>query len=314
VGRLIFRRLLAGIPILLILSFLVFVLVDLAPGDPAVQLAGENPTPELIRSIRAELHLDDPLPVRYVRWLGGAVHGDFGKSILTQQDVRATIFSKVPITLSIGLVAMAMSVVLGVLFGVLASLRPGSLLDRAITIFSSGLVAIPPFVLALVLIVQFAVLRQILPSIGYVKLTDDPFEWLKHLILPGIALSAYSSAETALQLRASLVETLGKDFILSARARGLASRSIVFRHAFKTAAIPIVTILGLRLGLILGGTAIMEQIFAINGVGALAISSTQGHDINTLLGIVMLVATIVLVVNVLVDISYGYLNPKMRVR
>lgn len=312
--RLIFRRLLAGIPILLIVSALVFVLVDLAPGDPAVQLAGENPTPEVIEAIREELHLDDPLPVRYVRWLGNAVQGEFGDSILTKADVRTTIFEKVPITLSVGLVALVLSIILGVLFGVLAALRPGSLLDRGITLVASALVAIPPFVLALVLVVQLAVVRQVLPAIGYVSFAEDPWEWLKHLLLPGIALSTYAAAETALQLRASLVETLDRDFILAARARGLSARSVLFKHAFKTGSIPVVTILGLRLGLILGGTAIVEQIFAINGVGTLAITATIGHDINMLLAIVMLVAMVVLVVNVLVDISYGYLNPKMRMR
>jgi peptide/nickel transport system permease protein len=166
----------------------------------------------------------------------------------------------------------------------------------------------------LILVVQLAVSRQLLPAIGYVALSENPWEWLKHLILPGIALSTYASAETALQLRASLVETLDRDFILSARARGLSQGSVMFKHALKTGAIPVVTILGLRLGLILGGTVIVEQIFAINGVGALAISATVGHDINMLLGILMLVATAVLVAQMLVDISYGFLNPKMRVR
>lgn len=312
--RLITRRLLAGIPILLILSFLVFLLVGLAPGDPAVQLAGENPTPELVAAIRAELHLDDPLPVRYGNWLGNAVQGDFGKSILTKQDVRSTILSKVPVTLSIGLVSLVISLALGLVFGVLAAIRPRSLLDRAITGGAAALVAIPPFVLALVLVVQLAVVRQLLPAIGYVSFSTSPWEWLRHLLLPALALSTYAAAETALQLRASLVETLDRDFIMSARARGLSYASILFRHAFRTAAIPVVTVLGLRLGLILGGTVIVEQIFAINGVGSLAIAATNGHDINMLLGILMMVASTVLIMNVVVDISYGFLNPKMRTR
>lgn len=311
--RLILRRLAAGVPILLILSFLVFVLVDLAPGDPAVQLAGSDPDPATVEAIRTELRLDDPLPVRYVRWLGNAVQGDFGKSILTKRDVSSTIAAKVPITLSLGFVALALSVFFGILFGVLAALRPTSVLDRGISVMSSLLVATPAFVLALVLVQQLAVSRQLVPAIGYVSFGDSPWEWLRHLIVPGLALSTYASAETALQLRASLVETLDRDFILAARARGLSQRSVMFKHAMKTAAIPVVTILGQRLGLILGGTAIIEQIFAINGVGSLVISATVGHDINMLLGILMLVAAAVLVTQMLVDISYGFLNPKMRV-
>jgi peptide/nickel transport system permease protein len=310
--RLILRRLAAGLPILLILSFLVFVLVDLAPGDPAVQLAGADPDPATVEAIRSELRLDDPLPVRYTRWLGNAVQGDFGKSILTKRAVSTTIAQRLPITLSIGFVALVMSIVFGVFFGVIAALKPGSLLDRGISVMSSILVATPPFVLALILVQQLAVARQLVPAIGYVSFADSPWEWLKHLLVPGLALSTYASAALALQLRASLVETLDRDFILSARARGLSQRSVMFKHAMKTAAIPVVTILGLRLGLILGGTAIVEQIFAINGVGSLLYSATVGHDINMLLGILMLVATAVLVTQMLVDISYGFLNPKMR--
>jgi peptide/nickel transport system permease protein len=312
--KLILRRLAAGIPILLILSALVFVLVDLAPGDPAVQLAGADADRATIEAIGTELHLDDPLPVRYVRWLGNAVRGDFGKSILTKRDVSSTISARLPITLSIGFVALVMTLVFGILFGVLAALRPGSLLDRGITVLSSALVAVPPFVLALVLVQQLAVARQVFPAIGYVAFADNPWEWLKHLLIPGIAMSTYGSAAIALQLRASLVDTLDRDFILSARARGLSQRSVVFKHAMKTAAIPVVTIIGLRLGILLGTTAIVEQIFAINGVGALIISASTGHDINMLLGVVVLVALAVIVSQMLVDISYGYLNPKMRAK
>jgi peptide/nickel transport system permease protein len=310
--RLVGHRLLAAVPILFIVSFLVFVLVDIAPGDPAVQLAGENPTPEAVETIREELNLDRPLPVRYVDWAWGALRGDFGNSLITQQDVRDTIWAKVPITLSIGLVALAMSMLVGLVFGVLAALKPGSWLDRVITLAASFFVAIPAFVLALVLVAQLAVTRGLLPAVGYVSFTDNPWEWLRHLILPGIALSTYAAAETTLQLRASLIDTLGRDFVLAARARGLKGRSVLFRHALKTAAIPVVTILGLRLGLILGGTVIVEYIFAINGIGTLAIQATNTGDINMLLGIVMLVTVAVLVTNMVVDLSYGFLNPKMR--
>jgi peptide/nickel transport system permease protein len=312
--RYIVRRLGAAIPILLFLSMLVFVLVDLAPGDTAAALAGENATPELITAVRHQLHLDDPLPVRYVHWLGGAVHGDFGSSIVTKLEVRPTIIARIPITASIGLLALGASLIFGFTLGVLAAIRPGGHLDRGIVALSSFLVAVPPFVLALVLVVQLSVYRSWLPSVGYVAFTQSPWEWFRHLAIPAFCTSALFSSEITLQLRAALVDNLDKDFVLAARARGLRGRSVLFRHALRSALIPVVTILGPRIALLLGSTAIVEQIFAINGVGTLALQSTSTHDINMLLGIVMIVATTVLVMNAMVDIINGFLNPKMRVR
>lgn len=312
--RYIVRRLGAAIPILLFLSMLVFVLVDLAPGDTAAALAGENATPELITAVRHQLHLDDPLPVRYVHWLGGAVHGDFGRSIVTKLEVRPTIIARIPITASIGLLALIASLLFGFLFGILAAVKPGSYVDRAIVAMSSFLVAVPPFVLALVLVVQLSVYRPWLPSVGYVAFTQSPWEWFRHLAIPAFCTSALFSSEITLQLRAALVDNLDRDFVLAARARGLRGRSVLFRHALRSALIPVVTILGPRIALLLGSTAIVEQIFAINGVGTLALQSTSTHDINMLLGIVMIVATTVLVMNAMVDIINGFLNPKMRVR
>jgi peptide/nickel transport system permease protein len=312
--RVVLRRLAAGVPILLFLSFFVFVLVDLAPGDPAVQLAGENATDEQIEAIRHDLHLDDSLPERYGRWLGNAVQGDFGDSVTNGQDVWTAITDKVPISFSIAAVALVFSIVFGVGAGVAAALRSGRPSERVITGAAALLIAVPSFVLALVLVMQFAVERDWLPAIGYVPLVDNPWEWLRHLVLPGLALSTYLAAEIALQLRAALLETLDRDFIVAARARGLSSSSIVFKHAARTAALPVITIVGLRVGLLFGGTVIVETIFVMNGVGTLAVTATRGQDINMLLGILMLVAVAILVVNVIVDITCGFLNPRLRTR
>ena len=310
--RFVLKRVVSVVPTLLITTSLLFVMVAVSPKDPAAQLAGETATTEQIEAIRAELGLDEPLPVRYVEWLGNAAQGDLGKSYSTRQEVSEAIFDRLPPTLSIAGLAILVSVLAGLLFGTVAALRPGSVIDRGIGVGAAILVATPTFVFALLLVVQFAVQRQVFPAIGYVDFTEDPWEWFMHLVLPAVALATYPAAELALQLRASMIDTLDRDFILSARARGLRRGSVVFKHALRSAAVPVVAILSLRMSLILGGTAVVESIFAIGGIGSLAISAAQFGDLNVLLGIVLLISTSVLVVGFLTDIAYGYLNPKLR--
>lgn len=310
--RLLGRRLLAAVPILLLLSAFVFLLIELAPGDAATQLAGENATQAQIEAIRAELNLNDALPQRYASWVADAVRGDFGESIQGGTDVWSAIVDRLPVTLSIAGVSLIFAIVLGVTFGTLAALRTGRLEERVITGIAAVFVAVPPFVIALLLVMQLSVEMGVLPAIGFVPISEDPWEWFRHLILPCLALSAYLAAEVALQIRAGLLETLGRDFIMAARARGLSRTSVVFRHGARTAALPVVTIIGLRAGLLFGGTVIVESIFVMNGLGTLAITATRAQDVNMLLGILMVVATAVLIINALVDATYGLLNPKLR--
>jgi peptide/nickel transport system permease protein len=311
--RLIIRRVLIGVPLLLVVSFSVFVLIDLAPGDPAASLAGENATPEQIAAVRQSLHLDDSIVVRYFRWLGGAVHGDLGSSLQTGQSVSSLIREKLTITASIVGLSLVFVLFLALVGGVIGAVRPGGLIDRAITVVASIATAIPPFWLALVLIVYFAINRSWFPAVGYVGLDEGFLEWLRHLVLPAVALAAVPAAELALQLRGSLVEVLGRDYIMATRAKGLTSWSIIGKHGLKNAAIPVVTVLGFRIAQLLGGTVTIELVFNINGLGRLAVNSTLSHDISVLLGLVVVTTLVVLVINVLVDISYGYFNPKVRV-
>jgi peptide/nickel transport system permease protein len=310
--RMVRRRLLSAIPILLIVSFLVFVLVDLAPGDPAVTLAGEFPTPDRIAAIRRDLHLNDPLLVRYGRWLGGAVHGDLGTSLQTGKPVTSMIAPRFTVTLSLVAVALAFSIVVALVLGIVASLRPGHLLDRAITVLSSLGLATPPFWIGIVLVVAFAVNRSWLPAIGYKPLSAGPWQWFEHLILPGIALSLFLASELTLQLRNSLTEVLHRDFILAGEARGLSRSSIVLKHGMKNAGAAVVTVLGFRLAALLAGTVTIETVFVLPGLGVLAVNSVLGRDVPVLLGLVVLSAALVIVINLLVDISYGYFNPKVR--
>ncbi len=311
--RLVVRRVLIGVPLLLFVSFSVFVLIDLAPGDPAASLAGENATLEQIAAVRQNLHLDDSIVARYFRWLGGAVHGDLGTSLQSGQSVSSLIADKLSVTASIVGMSLLFVLVFALIGGVLGAVRPGGLADRAVTVVASIATAIPPFWLALVLIVYFAINRSWFPAVGYVGPDESVLEWIKHLVLPAAALAAVPAAELALQLRGSLAEVLGRDYIMATRAKGLTRRSIIGKHGLKNAAIPVVTVLGFRIAQMLGGTVTIELVFNINGLGRLAVNSTLSHDIPVLLGLVVVTTLVVLVINVLVDISYGYFNPKVRV-
>jgi peptide/nickel transport system permease protein len=312
--RFIGRRLLAIIPVVVVVTFLVFVLIELAPGDAADTVAGDNATEEQVKAVRAELHLDEPFVQRYVSWLGDAATGDFGNSYTTKESVLGEIADRAPVTLSLGLVSLVMAVGLGVVLGVIGAIRPRGIVDRGVTALSSVLLAVPSFWLALVLVLLFAVENPIFPTIGYAPLFEEgPWEWLRHLILPAVALSVSAAATIALQLKSALVAEEGSDYLLAARAKGLTRQSLLFKHSFKNAAVPVVTILGFRVAALLGGSVIIETIFVLPGLGQLAQQSAVSQDVPTILGIVAVTSAFIMAVNVLVDASYGYFNPKLRV-
>jgi len=224
------------------------------------------------------------------------------------------ILDRAPVTLSLGLVSLVMGIGLGVVLGVIGAIRPRGLVDRGITALSSVMLAVPSFWLALVLILILAVNNPIFPTIGYAPLLEEgPYEWLRHLILPAIALSLSAAATIALQLKAALVAEEGSDYLLAARAKGLTRSSLLFKHSFKNAAVPVVTILGFRVATLLGGTVIIETIFVLPGLGLLAQQSAVSRDVPVVLGILTVTSIFIMVVNVLVDASYGYLNPKLKV-
>ncbi|MGE0880348.1 MAG: ABC transporter permease [Acidimicrobiia bacterium] len=310
--KLVGRRLLISIPMIFIVTFLVFALVDFAPGDPARTLAGDSPTPERVAAIREELRLNDPLPVRYARWVGNAVQGDLGKSYVRNRPVYDLIKEKFAITFSELVVALFFMLVIGIALGVIGALRPRGIPDRIVTVIGSFTIAMPPMWLALILILFFAVNNNILPSQGYVPLADGFFDWFQHLLLPGFVLAAVPGAELALQLKGGLAETMGRDYVLAATAKGLPRNTLIFKHALKNAAIPVVTVLGLRIGQIIGSSVIVDTIFTMNGLGSLAMASVLSGDIPVLLGFVVLTTLVTITMNVLVDISYGYFNPKIR--
>ncbi|GAB3137005.1 ABC transporter permease [Micromonospora sonneratiae] len=306
------RRLLVGIPLLLVVPLLVFLLIDLAPGDPAVVLAGDQPTPERIEAIREQLNLNGSVLERYFDWVVAALQGDLGQSFVTNEAVTDLLVRRMGTTMSLVLFAMVMAVLLGVAMAIVASLRPGGLVDRLVNWLASIAIAIPAFWFGLVLASVFAVSLQLLPTFGFEPLSAGFWPWLSHLILPGIALGLLPAAEVTLQLRSALGQVLKSDYILNAQAKGMSRSSILFKHSLKNASVPVVTVLGFRVAEVLAGSVTIEVIYNMPGLGSLAVDSVLSRDIPVLLGFVLFSTAVVVVVNLLVDISYGYFNPKVR--
>jgi peptide/nickel transport system permease protein len=313
-AQLVIRRLLALIPMVFLVSLMVFALVLLIPGDPAITISGENASAAQIQATRERLGLDDPVLVQYGRWAGNAVQGDLGTSLFSSRSVSSAISERFPVTLTLTVAALIVALLIAIPAGVIAAMNRGTWIDRLATMGASAGVAMPSFWVGLVLIILFAIWNPWLPALGYVSLRDDPGDALKHLILPSITLGMAASAETTRQLRSALSDVLHQDYIRTARAKGLRGRAVIVRHALKNAAVPVITVIGLQVSVLLGGSVITEQVFGIPGLGQLAISAVLQRDIPMIQGIVVVTTIVVLVVNLLVDLSYGWLNPKVRAR
>lgn len=308
------RRLLALIPLLLIISFIVYGLVLLVPGDPARTIAGGTKAPEAkVEEVRHQLRLDEPFVTQWSHWLGDALHGDLGYSFYKNRPVASELADRFPVTLSLTLGAMVVTLVLGVPTGVAAGTRPGSRIDRVLTVVTSGGLAFPDFWLGMLLVVVFAVELHALPAIGYVPFTTSPIEWLTHLYLPCLALGIGNAATLARQLRGSLADAMDADYVRTARAKGLRRSVVVYKHALKNVSMAPVTVLGLQFAYLLGGTVLIEYIFSIPGIGQYIYSALLDKDIPVIQGVVLVFAVIFVIVNLAVDVFYGYLNPKVRV-
>ncbi|WP_081559067.1 ABC transporter permease [Rhodococcus sp. BH4] len=305
------RRVVITTPLLFVLvSFSVFAMMAAAPGDPAVDLAGQNAKPEDIARVRSELGLDQPLLVRYWDWLSGAVTGDFGISYSRRQPVSELISSRLEPTLSLALVAIFFAVIIGVGFGILATVRPGGIVDRFVSVISSIGIALPQFWVGMLLVMVFSLQLKAMPATGYVHISDGLAPWAAHVILPALALSLMPAAELMRHVRSSVSEVLDKDFVLTARAKGMLTGPIYFKHVVRNAGIPIVTVLGIRIAQLLGGTVVIETLFGIQGLGTLTVDSVLGRDMPTILGVVALATGCVLVINLLVDLSYRFIDPR----
>jgi peptide/nickel transport system permease protein len=290
-----------------------FSLSWLLPGDAAYAIGGIDATPEEIVHIRDRLNLDEPAYERYGRWVGNAVQGDFGTSALTDQSVTAEIKRRVPITASIAAGAFLMAMILGALIGLVQGAFAGRWPDKILLAAVSGGLAVPGFWLATLLVSFFAVRWQWFPAVGYVGLSDSPAEWFRHAFLPMLTLAVFTWSEIARQLRTGLVDVLDQDYIRAAQARGLSRWRVMGKHALKNAALPTITIIGVRLGLLIAGSVIVESIFGIPGLGAYALTAIQVHDVPVIQAVVVVSAAAVITTSVIVDIAYGFLNPKVKV-
>lgn len=308
---LIIRRAFQLVFLLLGISFLVFSSMYIAPGDPASIIGGPTATASDIEAIEANLGLDKPFLVQYANYLGNAVQGDFGYSYQTSQPVGDAIAVRFPNTLKLAIASMIVAVIIGIITGLVSALKQNSLLDVSATTFALAGISIPNFWLGALLILVFAVNLQWLPVGGM----SHPFytiDGIKELILPAITLGTGSAAMIARMTRSSMLEVIRADYVRTARAKGVKEKNVIWIHTLKNAMIPIITVIGLNFGFLLGGTIITEKVFAINGVGRLMIDAIAARDFPMVQGSVLLVATLFVLVNLIVDIIYTYIDPRIK--
>lgn len=304
--KFIFRRLFNLVPVLLGVSFAAFVTLYLLPGDPAELLAPQNADPQAVAVIRAKHHLDDPLPVRYLAFLGRLARGDMGVSIRSERPVTRILFERFLPTAQLTAGALLFAIVVGVSAGVLSAARPHSLLDAGSMLFALAGVSMPVFWLGMLLIVTFTGPGSFFMPSGY-----EPFS-LRYLLLPCVTLGSVTAAALARMTRSSLLETLGRDFIRTARAKGLAEWRVILSHGLRNALVPIVTVIGASLAGLLSGAVLTETVFNLPGIGREILAAIDARDYPVVVGAVVWLAVTFVLVNLAVDIIYGYLNPKIR--
>ena len=305
------RRLLLMVPVAFLVTVGVFMLIHLSPGDPALVMLGEDRSPQAIAAIHQQLGLDKPLYVQYIIWLTHILHGDWGRSITTHEPVLGAILDRLPATVELGVVALAWSIIVAIPMGTIAAVRRGSVVDRVATGITVAGVSVPNFFIGIVLIFVLSVSARLFPFGGYVPLSQDPLDSLHHVALPAIALGTAGTAINMRFTRSSMIEVLNHDYIRTARAKGASWRRVVFVHALKNALIPVVTIVGLQIGGIIEGAVVTETVFTWPGVGRLAVESIFNRDYTVVQGVVLLAAFSYMIANLVVDLVYGWLDPRI---
>src|SRR5579864_7454405 len=309
--RYIVRRIILMIPVAILVTIIAFGLLRLAPGDPVLIYAGEERDPQLIEQTRHAMGLDQPLPVQYVAWLSHALAGDFGRSFRTHELITQTIVARLPATLELTTTALLFSIVVGLTVGTISAVKHNSVLDLLATGFTIAGVSLPNFFLGLLMILFFALVLRLFPPGGYTPAINDVGDNLRHLILPALTLSAATLAVNMRRMRSSLLDVFGQDYIRTAQAKGLARTAIIVRHALKNGLIPVVTVVGLQVGALIEGAIITEQIFFWPGVGKLVVDSINGRDYPVVQAVVLLSALSYMLSTLLVDIVYGWLDPRI---
>ncbi len=306
------KRLAAIVPTLFFVSILIFGLQQLLPGDPAVALAGEDNDPNVIAYLRGKFHLDEPLPVRYWYWLDGVFHGDLGESVRIHKPVTELILEKLPVTIELAVLAMLIALVIGISAGVASAVLKDTKWDYAANIFALWGLSTPNFWLGILLILLFAVKLGWLPASGYVSPFEDLKANLAAMIMPAFVLGNAIAAVLMRHTRSAMLQVLSSDYVRTARAKGLAERVVILRHALRNAMVPIVTLGALQLGELLGGAVLTEQVFSIPGFGKLIVDAVFNRDYSVVQGVVLFTATAYITLNLLADLAYFVVNPRMR--
>lgn len=315
----IIKRVIQFIPVVVGVTFLVYAMILLLPGDPVASLLGLSEgqaqlEPEVVESYRRQLGLDQPIPIQYARWLGRVVQGDFGESIKTRRPVTVEMLPRLKVTAQVSVAALLVSLLISFPAGVAGAIWRNTWIDRVITIVAVAAVAVPSFWLAIMMILLFSVKLDLLPPSGFVSPFAEPVRGIKLMIMPVLLLGWDGAAVLTRQTRSSMLEVLNQDYIRTARAKGLAGARVVWLHALKNAMLPVVTIIGLRIGFLLGGTAIVETIFTIPGIGRLLVSSISTRDFPVIQAIVLIIALSTVIASLLTDLAYGLLDPRIRFR
>lgn len=307
------RRLLLAIPVILLVTIMVFSLMHLIPGDPATVILGQEATPEAIAAMRAELGLDKPIVIQYLTWLGGVLHGDLGRSLVDHTPVAKLIAQRLPATLELTFGTFIVALLIAIPAGIFSAARKGTWVDYVSTSFALGGMSIPHFWLGMMFIVLFAVKLGWLPASGYVPFLNNPSENMRAMIMPMVATGLREAAILMRMVRSSLLDVMDADYIRTAYSKGLKEKTVILRHALKNALVPVLTSSGLMIAGLLGGLVITESIFSIPGYGKLIVDSIYTRDFVTVQGAILVSALLVVVVNLVVDILYTVIDPRIKV-
>ena len=308
------RRIAAIIPTLIFVSMLIFGLQQLLPGDPAVVLAGEERDPTVVAYLRQKMHLDEPLPVRYLYWIKGVLHGDLGESLRMQKPVRDLIFEKLPVTIELAVLAMVIALLIGVPMGILSAVKRNTAWDYGANAVALWGLSTPNFWLGIMLILLFSVTLGWLPASGFVSPFEDLKANLAALIMPAFVLGNAIAAVLMRHTRSAMLQVLSSDYVRTARAKGLSERGVILKHALRNALIPVITLGALELGTLLSGAVLTEQVFTIPGFGKLIVDAVFNRDYAVVQGVVLFTATAYILLNLLADIAYVIVNPQIKVQ
>ncbi|CAM5193239.1 hypothetical protein ARD30_13095 [Bosea thiooxidans] len=306
------KKLAQMLPVAFFVTIIVFALTNLLPGDPTVTILGEQATPEQRAAVRIEYGLDQPAPIRYVTWLARVAQGDFGRSLRTREDVGQMLAARVPVTLELGFLSILIAVAIGMPAGILAARFRGSFIDVIASFLAMSSVAVPYFWMGVLLIMLFSLKLGWLPASGHVRLFDDPAENLRLMIMPALTIGTAFAALVMRQTRASMLQVLSQDYVRTARAKGLNERLVLTRHALRNALIPIVTVIGLQVGALLGGAVVTETVFALPGLGRMLVDGIFQRDFPVIQGAILFIVIAVFLVNLLTDMLYRAFDPRVK--